>query len=43
MPAANTEARHSRLGLEVILGTLIGAALGANLYVLLAYVQRQQS
>lgn len=43
MAADNTEARHSRLGLEVILGTLIGAALGANLYVLLAYVQRQQS
>ena len=37
------EARYSRLGLEVIVGTLVGAALGTNLYLLLAYVNRQQS
>jgi aquaporin Z len=41
-PAAGEEAQHSRLGLEVILGTLIGAAIGANLYLLVAYAQRQQ-
>ncbi len=40
--ADNTEARHSRLGLEVLIGTLIGAAVGANLYLLLAYISRQQ-
>ncbi len=35
------ETPQSRLGLEVILGTFIGAALGANLYLLLAYVNRK--
>jgi glycerol uptake facilitator-like aquaporin len=30
--AANTEKQYSRLGLEVLLGTLAGAALGGNLY-----------
>ncbi len=33
-------ARPTRLGAEVIVGTLVGAALGANLYVLLAYAGR---
>ncbi len=40
--ATNEEVKYSRLGLEVVLGTLIGAAIGANLYLLLAYVNRQQ-
>lgn len=43
LPAATDELKHSRLTAEVILGTLIGAALGANLYLLIAYAQRQQS
>lgn len=34
--AADDEARYSRLSLEVILGTLVGAALGGNLYLLVA-------
>lgn len=34
--AAKGETRYSRLTLEVILGTLLGAAIGANLYVALA-------
>ncbi len=34
--ASKDEKRYSRLGFEVILGTLIGAALGGNLYLLLA-------
>jgi aquaporin Z len=38
--ATGDETHYSRLGWEVILGTLIGAALGANLYLLLAYVNR---
>ena len=41
--ATEEEKQFSRLGLEVILGTLIGAAIGTNLYLLLAYVNRQQS
>ncbi len=41
--AEKDEVKYSRLGYEVILGTLIGAALGANLYLLVAYVNRQQS
>ena len=41
--ASNDEPHYSRLGLETILGTLAGAALGANLYLLLAYVNRQQN
>lgn len=41
--AAKTETKYSRLGLEVILGTLIGAALGANLYLLVAYANRKES
>lgn len=39
--SSTEEDKYSRLGLEVILGTLIGAALGANLYLLLAYAHRQ--
>lgn len=42
MQAETTEARYTRLGLEVIIGTLVGAAIGANLYLLLAFAQRQQ-
>ncbi len=34
--AIGTEKQYSRLGLEVLLGTLIGAALGGNLYLLVA-------
>ena len=41
--ATEEEEKYSRLGLEVIFGTLIGAALGTNLYLLLAYVNRQQN
>ena len=41
--ATEEEDKFSRLGLEVIIGTLVGAALGTNLYLLLAYVNRQQS
>lgn len=41
--ASGDEPHYSRLGLETILGTLAGAALGANLYLLLAYVNRQQN
>ena len=37
------ETKYSRLGLEVILGTLIGAAIGANLYLLVAYANRKES
>lgn len=33
--ATKDETRHSRLSLEVILGTLVGAAVGGNLYLLL--------
>ncbi len=43
LPAGKDEAQHSRLGLETILGTLIGAAIGANLYLFIAYVNRQQN
>lgn len=39
----STDTKYSRLGLEVILGTLIGAALGANLYLLVAYANRKES
>ena len=42
MAASDDEPHYSRLGLETILGTLAGAALGANLFLLLAYVNRQQ-
>ena len=42
MAASDDEPSYSRLGLETILGTLAGAALGANLFLLLAYVNRQQ-
>ena len=41
--ATEEEEKYSRLGLEVIFGTLVGAALGTNLYLLLAYVNRQQN
>lgn len=41
--ATEEEAKFSRLGLEVIIGTLVGAALGANLYLLMMYVNRQES
>lgn len=41
--ATEEEDKFSRLGFEVIIGTLVGAALGTNLYLLLAYVNRQQS
>lgn len=40
---ADKEKGISRLSLEVILGTLIGAALGGNLYLLAAYAQRRES
>lgn len=40
--ASGEEEKFSRLGFEVIIGTLVGAALGTNLYLLLAYVNRQQ-
>ena len=40
--ATGEEEKFSRLGFEVIFGTLIGAALGTNLYLLLAYVNRQR-
>lgn len=40
--ATGDEVKYSRLGYEVVIGTLIGAALGANLYLLLAYVNRNQ-
>ena len=43
LPAGDDEKRYSRLGLETILGTLIGAAIGANLYLFIAYVNRQQN
>lgn len=36
LPAAKDEKQYSRFTLDVILGTLAGAAIGANLYVLLA-------
>ena len=35
--ADSTKTEPSRFGLEVILGTLVGAALGGNLYLLVAY------
>lgn len=38
--ATPEETQYSRLGLETILGTLIGAALGANLYLLLGYARK---
>ncbi len=41
--ADSEEKQYTRLGFEVIIGTLVGAALGANLYLLLAYMQRQKS
>lgn len=41
--ATKDEARYSRLGLEVIFGTLVGAALGGNLFLLVAYVNRRQA
>lgn len=34
--ASDTEKQYSRLGVEVILATLVGAALGGNLYLLLS-------
>ena len=34
--ADKTEKQYSRFGVEVVLGTLIGAALGGNLYLLVA-------
>ncbi|MBM3209835.1 hypothetical protein FJZ39_00625 [Candidatus Saccharibacteria bacterium] len=39
--AASGEERDSRLGLETILGTLLGAALGGNLYLLVSRKARQ--
>lgn len=43
MAASSEESQYSRLGLEVIVGTLVGAALGTNLYLLLAYANRQKA
>ena len=43
LPADDTETQHSRLGLETIIGSFIGAAIGTNLYLLIAYVNRQQN
>lgn len=43
LSAGADEAQYSRLSLEVILGTLVGAALGANLYLLVAYANRRQN
>ena len=40
--ADKSEKQTSRLSLEVILGTLIGAALGGNLYLLIAGSRRDQ-
>ncbi len=39
--ATKDEKRVSRLSLEVVLGTLIGAALGGNLYLLIAGSRRE--
>ena len=39
---STTEKQVSRLSLEVVLGTLIGAALGGNLYLLIAGSRREQ-
>lgn len=39
--APTDEARVSRISLEVIVGTLVGAALGGNLYLLIAAGRRQ--
>ncbi len=39
--AGSDEKQISRFGLEVILGALAGAAVGANLYVLLTYKSRR--
>lgn len=36
-PAGDSEKQYSRFGLEVIVGTLLGAALGANLARLVSY------
>lgn len=40
--AAKSETRYSRFSLEVILGTMLGAAVGANLYLILAGRFRHQ-
>ena len=40
--ATENEKQISRLSLEVVLGTLIGAALGGNLYLLIAGSRREQ-
>jgi aquaporin Z len=37
----NEAAAPSRFGLEVLLGTLVGAAMGGGLYLLMAYSSRQ--
>lgn len=39
--ADGTETRQSRFGLETVLGTLVGAALGGNLYLLIADRRRR--
>ncbi len=41
--AADGEKQVSRFGLEVILGTLAGAAIGGNLYVLMTYRGRKEA
>ena len=38
--ADKTEKQYSRFTLEVVFGTLIGAALGGNLYLLVAGARR---
>lgn len=42
LPAAKDEKKYSRFTLDVILGTLAGAAIGANLYALLARSRNTQ-
>jgi len=41
--ATDTKTEPSRFGLEVILGSLIGAALGGNLYLLIAYRPKNEA
>lgn len=41
MQAGSDEAKNSRFDLNTIVGTLIGAAIGSNLYLLVAYANRQ--
>jgi glycerol uptake facilitator-like aquaporin len=39
----STKTEPSRFGLEVVLGSLIGAALGGNLYLLIAYRPKNEA